>query len=99
MKVSLKDKRTKPPFSFYVKENTSSFNYYAFDDFELAMEKARVLSISKFPIAIIMEPYEDEYGEWKMKRIFRFSQGKCKEDEEYLLHAKFYTDVGDCLNL
>lgn len=98
MKILLKDKKTKPPFLFYVKENRSEFDYYAFNDFEMAMEKARVLSISKFPVSIILEPYQDENGEWKMQRTFRYVEGRCHEDDKLLLHVKFYTDAGNCLN-
>lgn len=40
----MRNKKEKPPFMFYVKEDTSTFNYYVFNDFEEAMNKTRVLS-------------------------------------------------------
>ncbi len=49
-KIILKNRREKPPFLFYVKINTANQDYYAFDDFEDAMNKARVLSIAEYPI-------------------------------------------------
>ena len=98
MYIQLPNKKTKPPFQYFVKENTSNFNYYAFNDIDSALEKARVLSLSKFPISIVLEPYKDSYNEWKMKRTFVFYNGKCEKDEEYLLHVKFYTSAGRCLN-
>lgn len=33
-----------------------------------------------------------------MKRTFWYIHGKCREDEAVLLHAKFYTNAGECLN-
>lgn len=98
MRIHLKDKGTKPPFQFFVKENTSCFDYYIFNDFAEAMEQAKLLSQTKFPVSIVLEPYLDEYGEWKMKRPFVFYTGECKEDDAFLLHVKFYTDAGNCLN-
>lgn len=98
MKIQIKDRKTKPPFGFYVKENTSKIDYYVFDGFEEAMEQARLLSLTRFPVSIVLEPYENEYHEWTMKRIFVFYSGECVESEEKMLHVKFYTDAGECLN-
>lgn len=98
MMIKLKDKTTKPPFNFFVKENTGDFDYYIFDNVEDAMNKARILSLTNFPISIILEPFQNKYGEWKMKRTFVYCKGKCKIDDEELLHCKFYTDAGNCLN-
>lgn len=98
MKILLKNKKEKPPFLFYVKENTSSFNYYAFVELEEAMNKAKILSLSGFPIAIVLEPVKNQDGEWIMKRTFVYAKGRCKQDDKLLLHAKFYTDAGECLN-
>lgn len=83
---------------FYVRKNTSNYNYFAFDDFEEAMDKARILSLTEFPIAMVLEPIKNKYDEWIMKRIFIYMQGECWEDGEILLHCKFYTDAGNCLN-
>ena len=37
MIIKLKDKTTKPPFTFFVKENTGDFDYYIFDNVEDAV--------------------------------------------------------------
>lgn len=97
-KIILKNRREKPPFLFYVKINTANQDYYAFDDFEDAMNKARVLSIAEYPIVVVLEPIQNNDGEWVMKRIFLYMQGECRENVEILLHCKFYTDAGNCLN-
>lgn len=98
MKIVLKNKSEKPPFRFFVKANTWRSDYYVFNDFEKAMNKARVLSLTKFPIVNVMETYESKIGEWMMRYIFTYIRGKCIEREEPALHAKFYTDAGECLN-
>nr|DAV32541.1 MAG TPA: hypothetical protein [Caudoviricetes sp.] len=97
-KILLKNRSERPPFSFYVRENTENYDYYAFDDLNEAMAKARILSLTKYPVVMVMEPWKTKYGEWRMKRTFWYIQGKCREDEAVLLHAKFYTDAGECLN-
>ena len=97
MKIVLKNKSAKPPFQFCVKANTWCSDYYAFNDFEKAMNKARVLSLAEFPIVNVMETYESMFGEWMMRYIFTYIRGTCIEREEPALHAKFYTDAGECL--
>ena len=97
-RIVLKDKKEKPPFKFYVKTNTSNFDYYVYDDFEEAMGKARTLSLMEFPIVVVMEPDKDKNGEWKLVRTFFYVRGKCSEDKTKQLHVKFYTDAGVCLN-
>ena len=97
-KIVLRDKREEPPFKFYVRTNTSNFDYYVYDDFEEAMGKARTLSITEFPIVVVMEPDKDKNGEWKLVKTFVYVSGRCKEDGTKLLHVKFYTDAGMCIN-
>ncbi len=98
MKIVLKDKKTEPSFKYYVKLNTPCFDYYVFDDFEQAMNKARVLSLTEFPIVVVMEPDKDKNGEWMFIQTFIYIQGRCQEDDKKLLHVKFYLDAGECLN-
>ena len=98
MKIELKNKKTKPPFQFFVKENIWNPDYYVYNSFEDAMNKARVLSQTKFPLVNVMEVSEDKYGEWKLNYIFMYMKGECKERNERGLHVKFYTDAGECLN-
>lgn len=62
-KIILKNRREKPPFSYYVKINTANQDYYAFDGFEDAMNKARVLSIAEYPIVVVLEPVQNKDGE------------------------------------
>lgn len=99
MNIDLKDRKTKPPFLFYVKTNTSDFDYYAFNDFEKAIAKARTLALMEFPIAFILEPFEDQYHEWLMKRTFIYLKDRLEMDDKEMLHCKFYLDAGDCLNI
>lgn len=94
----IEEQKRKTTVLFYVKINTANQDYYAFDDFEDAMNKARVLSIAEYPIVVVLEPIQNNDGEWVMKRIFLYMQGECRENVEILLHCKFYTDAGNCLN-
>lgn len=102
MVYQLVNKCEKPDFLYYVKENTSSFDYYLFHDYEKAMECARILSLTKFPIAIIREPMQDAYGEWHLEQTHSYVKGECHYKDEYVkqcsLHAKFYLDAGEWLN-
>ena len=78
MKIVLKDKKTEPSFKYYVKLNAPCFDYYVFDDFDQAMNKARVLSLTEFPIVIVMEPDKDKNGEWKFIQTFKISKESAK---------------------
>lgn len=100
MKYCLSDKLEKPNFLFLVKLNTSNHDYYLFDNFEKAMEKARVLSLSTFPLSIVYEPCIDKYGEWRLQKTYWYINGECSFEERprMELHAKFYTDAGEWLN-
>lgn len=96
----LPDKKTRPGFSFLVKTNTAKHSYYLFSSFERAMNQARVLSLTEFPLVIIYEPCQDKDGEWHLIKTFSYMSGKCyaEEDSRMELHAKFYTDAGYWLN-
>lgn len=73
-----------------------------FHNYEKAMDCARILSLTKFPIAIIREPMQDAYGEWHLEQTHSFVKGECHYKDEYVkqcsLHAKFYLDAGEWLN-
>ena len=100
MKYMLKSKTEKPGFSFLVKTNTAKQSYYLFTDFERAMKKARVLSLTEFPLVVVYEPCQDKDGEWHLKKTYSYMGGKAylEEDSRMELHAKFYTDAGEWLN-
>lgn len=100
MQYILHNKYEKPAFSFLVKINTSNHDYYLFTDFEKAAEKARILSISEFPLTVIYEPIIDKDGEWHLHKPYYYMDGKCyyEEHPKMELHAKFYTDAGQWLN-
>ena len=99
MRIILVDKKEEPLFRFYVKENNSQYDYYAYDDIEMAMEKARTLSLEKYPIIMVFEKFQTSDREWKFRRIFMYYAGKCEIDNQIMLHAKFYLDAGECLNI
>lgn len=46
MRITLVNKKEEPPFRFYVKENSSRYDYYVYDDIGAAMQKARTLSVN-----------------------------------------------------
>lgn len=100
VKYTLKNKTEKPGFSYLVKTNTSNPGYYLFTDFERAMNQARVLSLTKFPLAIVYEPCQDRDGEWHLRMTYSYMSGKCymEENTKMELHAKFYTEAGQWLN-
>lgn len=100
MKYSLKSKTEKPGFSYLVKTNTSNHNYYLFTDLERALNKARVLSLTEFPLSIVYEPCVGRDGEWHLKKAYSYMSGKCylEEDSRPELHVKFYTEAGQWLN-
>lgn len=99
MRITLVNKKEEPPFRFYVKENSSRYDYYVYDDIEAAMQKARTLSLKKYPVTMVMEKFRTAGGEWKFKRIFMFYAGGCEVNNQTMLHAKFYLDAGECLNI
>ena len=63
MKILLKNRNERPPFSFYVRENTENYDYYAFNNLNEAMAKARILSLTKYPVVMVMEPWEKQSTE------------------------------------
>lgn len=100
MRYPLQAKQEKPAFSFLVKTNTANHDYFLFTDYEKALNKARVLSLSEFPLVIIYEPCVDKDSEWHLRKTHSCMSGKIylEEDSKMELHAKFYTDAGNWLN-
>ena len=62
-------KYKQPDFKYYVKPNTSCYDYYTFQDLEEACIRAKTLSLTEFPVSLLYEPIETEDG-WRMKEIF-----------------------------
>lgn len=100
MKYFLNNKQEEPLFKFLVKINKAEAGYYLFNDVEMAMEKARVLSLAEYPISLIYETVKDEYREWLMKKTFLYIEGKpiFNKDAHNELHVKFYVESGEWLN-
>ena len=96
MRITLVNKKEEPPFRFYVKENSSRYDYYVYDDIEAAMQKARI--IKKYPVTMVMENFELRVENGN-SRIFMFYAGECEVNNQTMLHAKFYLDAGECLNI
>lgn len=59
MKYILENKQTNPGFKFLVKINKFKAGYFLHNSVEKAMEKARVLSLTEYPIVVIYEPVKD----------------------------------------
>lgn len=99
-KYVLKNKTEKPGFSFLVKKNTANHNYYLFTDLERALNHARVMSLSEFPLVIVYEPCQDKYSEWHLRKTYSYFSGKCylEENTKMELQAKFYIEAGQWLN-
>lgn len=100
MKYILQDKETEPGFKFLVKLNKPEAGYFLYNNAEEAMEKARLLSISEYPISLIYEPVKDRYGEWVMQKTFLCIEGKTIFNDKAVneLHVKFYLESGEWLN-
>lgn len=100
LKFTLKSKIDKPAFSFFVRTNTAGAGYYLFADLEQALNKARVLSLTQFPLVIVYEPCQDKDGEWHLIKTYSYFSGKChlEEDAKPELHVKFYLEAYQWLN-
>ena len=100
MKYILANKETEPGFKFLVKLNKADAGYFLYNNAEEAMEKARVLSLSEYPISLIYEPVKNGYGEWVMRKTFLYISGKptFNDNAKSELHAKFYLESGEWLN-
>ena len=68
-------KYKQPDFKYYVKPNTSCYDYYTFQDLEEACIRAKTLSLTEFPVSLLYEPIETEDG-WRMKEIFIYMKGR-----------------------
>ena len=53
-------KYKQPDFKYYVKPNTSCYDYYTFQDLEEACIRAKTLSLTEFPVSLLYEPIETE---------------------------------------
>ena len=109
MKYLLSNKQTDPGFKFLVKVNKADAGYFLYNDIEEAMRKARILSLTEWPITLIYEPFKDFYGEWLMQKTYLYIEGKpifnekIKNDDLYYIlldeiHAMFYLESGEWLN-
>ncbi len=100
VKYILANKETEPGFKFLVKINKADVGYFLYNNTEEAMEKARVLSLSEYPISLIYEPVKDSYGEWVMRKTFLYIDGKptFNDNARNELHVKFYLESGEWLN-
>lgn len=98
MLVKLRSRAEEPPFHFYVKSNTSSNDYYAYDTIEEAMERARVLSLTEYPVAFVAE-VGMLGSEYYLYKIMTYTEGRSEvENDERMLHVMWYTEAGECLN-
>lgn len=100
MKYILKNKKEEPQFRFFVKLNTSNMDYWLFNDIERALNHARVLSLTSYPISVVYEPVRNADGEWKLQKTYAYFGGKCNliESPKVELHVKFYTQAGEWMN-
>ena len=99
MNIELRSKKEEPPFHFYVKSNNDSGDYYVYNTLEEAMERARVLSITEYPVAFVAEVQMlgDEYYLYK---VFTYREGTSEvENDEKMQNVMCYTGVGNCLNM
>ena len=90
-------KYKQPDFKYYVKPNTSCYDYYTFQDLEEACIRAKTLSLTQFPVSLLYEPIETEDG-WRMKEIFIYMKGRAIASERIRLHCSFYLRAGHKLN-
>ena len=93
----LEAKYKQPDFKYYVKPNTSCYDYYTFQDLEEACIRAKTLSLTEFPVSLLYEPIETEDG-WRMKEIFIYMKGRAIASERIRLHCSFYLRAGHKLN-
>ena len=77
-------KYKQPDFKYYVKPNTSCYDYYTFQDLEEACIRAKTLSLTEFPVSLLYEPIETEDG-WRMKEIFIYMKGRAIASERIRL--------------
>lgn len=99
MKYFLKDKTTQPLFNFIVVIN-GEFDYYLFEEFDDAVNKARQLSTDR-NIVLIYEPYfNTQTREWRVQNTFRVIDHKIYYEKygDIGLHLYFYINAGEWLN-
>lgn len=99
MKIEIKSRNEEPPFHFYVKSCKSGDDYYVYNTLEEAMERARVLSITEYPVAFVAE-VGMLGNEYYLYKIFTYTEGTSEvENDEKMLHVMWYTEAGNCLNV
>lgn len=94
----MKKKTDRPLFNYLVREN-SSFDYYLYEDFNNALEKARQLSHEG--IGVLFEVYfNTQTREFFAQKTFLVFDGYVHYDKHgpIELHIEFYVHAGEWLN-
>lgn len=100
MKYPMTKNTQKPLFDFLVRKN-GKHDYYLYNDFDAALNKAIELSKNSFDIGLIYEVYfNTENRQFYGRNTFRTYEGKVEYDKHAKidLHIEFYVNAGEWLN-